>query len=217
MNLGKDVERAIDGIKGILKSDAYIGRHFSPRYIAIKLLERDSEIEDSIMTTPNGNEILATRDRVLAKFEENTGEDICSQIANEKYGFIAGALAETMHEGEKRISDTTRILDAFITNKLFGFPLFFSVMFAIFWATFAIGKYPMEWIENGVSWLSSVVDTTMSEGPLKDLIVEGIIGGVGGVIVFLPNILILYFVYRSWKTPATCPGPLSLWIKSCTG
>lgn len=193
VNLGKDVERAIDGIKGILKSDAYIGRHFSPRYIAIKLLERDSEIEDSIMTTPNGNEILATRDRVLAKFEENTGEDICSQIANEKYGFIAGALAETMHEGEKRISDTTRILDAFITNKLFGFPLFFAVMFAIFWATFAIGKYPMEWIENGVSWLSSVVDTTMPEGPLKDLIVEGIIGGVGGVIVFLPNILILYF------------------------
>ncbi|MDE6099057.1 MAG: ferrous iron transport protein B, partial [Muribaculaceae bacterium] len=102
-------------------------------------------------------------------------------------------LHETMEPGERNQNDSSHIIDAFVTNKLFGFPLFFMVMFGIFWLTFALGQYPMDWIESGVSWLSETAQRNMSDGPLKDLIADGIIGGVGGVIVFLPNILILYF------------------------
>ena len=116
-----------------------------------------------------------------------------STIAAEKYGFIAGALAETMSAPSAHNDGRTRIIDAFVTNKLFGIPLFFAIMFFIFWATFFVGAYPVEWIENGVAALSSFIAEAMPDGILKDLIADGIIGGVGGVIVFLPNILILYF------------------------
>lgn len=121
-------------------------------------------------------------------------EDITSLIANEKYGFIAGALAETFHKKKERDdAKTTRIIDAFVTNKLFGFPIFLLIMLFIFWCTFEIGSYPMEWIEWLVAKIAEAVNVLMPDGPLKDLIADGIIGGVGGVIVFLPNILILYF------------------------
>ncbi len=114
-------------------------------------------------------------------------------IANEKYGFISGALAEVMEKSEIEHAESTKIIDAFVTNRLFGFPIFIAVMFFILWATFYIGAFPQEWIEVVIGWLGSVVTRFMPDGPLKDLITDGIIGGVGGVIVFLPNILILYF------------------------
>ncbi|MDE5554539.1 MAG: ferrous iron transport protein B, partial [Muribaculaceae bacterium] len=133
------------------------------------------------------------RDELRANLESVTDEDISSTVAAEKYGFIAGALAETVESGPVSTETRSNIIDAFVTNKLFGFPLFFLIMFLIFWATFAIGQYPMDWIDNGVAWLSSAVQKLMPDGILKDLIADGIIGGVGGVIVFLPNILILYF------------------------
>lgn len=88
---------------------------------------------------------------------------------------------------------TTRIIDTFVTNKLMGIPMFLAVMLFIFWFTFEVGSYPMEWIEAGVAWLGGMVESYFPDGPLKDLIADGVIGGVGGVIVFLPNILILYF------------------------
>ena len=133
------------------------------------------------------------RDELRGQIESINDEDISSTVAAEKYGFIAGALAETMVSGTVNTETKTNIIDSFVTNKLFGFPLFFLVMFLIFWATFAIGQYPMDWIDDSVAWLSSAIQTIMPEGILKDLIADGIIGGVGGVIVFLPNILILYF------------------------
>ena len=191
--LGEDIERGVTVIKDELKKDDHVGRHFSPRYLAIKLLERDREVEDEVKKLPDGNAILSLRDRELQQIEAVTKDDVTSSIANEKYGFIAGALAETLVKGETDSNDPTHIIDAFVTNKLFGFPIFLFIMFAIFWATFEIGAYPMEWIESLVDWVASIVQSTMPDGPLKDLIADGIIGGVGGVIVFLPNILILYF------------------------
>ena len=136
---------------------------------------------------------MLMRDELRGQIESINDEDISSTVASSKYGFIAGALAETMESGTARTETRTNIIDSFVTNKLFGFPLFFLVMFLIFWATFAIGQYPMDWIDTSVSWLSSAVQQLMPDGILKDLIADGIIGGVGGVIVFLPNILILYF------------------------
>lgn len=193
VNLGRDVEGSLTLIKDMLKKDPYISRHFSPRYLAIKLLERDKEVEEMIKETPQHDEILKLRDKQLELIESYHQEDISSIIASEKYGFIAGALAETMETKQEETKSNTRIIDAFVTNRLFGFPIFLAIMFFIFWATFVVGAYPQGWIEDGVAWLSRIVQAHFPSGPLKDLIADGVIGGVGGVIVFLPNILILYF------------------------
>ena len=193
VSLGGDIEKSVNVLKNELKSDQTVGQHFSPRYLAIKLLEKDKEVEQLLCESPQYNRLIELRNHELKRIELLRGEDITSLIANQKYGFIAGALAETKTEDEKDLTRNTRLIDAFVTNKLFGFPLFLLIMFAIFWATFEVGAYPMQWIEAGVAGLSSLFDGIMPAGPLKDLIVDGVIGGVGGVIVFLPNILILFF------------------------
>lgn len=198
VNLGAEIESMIRVLIDEIKSDPDIDKHFSPRFLAIKLLEGDKASEEIIKGSEKYADIMALRDDFVRKFNEtHPEEDIQSVIAGEKYGFIDGALAETFVSGEKDTISTTRIIDAFVTNKLFGFPIFFLIMLFIFWATFAIGQYPMDWIEEAVSWLSDIVNENMPDGILKDMIADGIIGGVGGVIVFLPNILILYFCI-SW-------------------
>ncbi len=193
INLGNDIESALKELKDLLKSDPYVGKHFSPRYLAIKLLEKDAEVERIVKELPAAEQILSLRDQKLALFEQlHPDEDITSAIANEKYGFIAGALAETMVKAKSSEITSTHILDTIVTNRLFGFPIFLAIMCFIFWATFEIGSYPMGWIESLVSWLGDVVRDLLPDGAIKALIADGIIGGVGGVIVFLPNILILY-------------------------
>lgn len=191
--LGEDIERGLNAIKDSIKTETDPDHRFAPRYLAIKMLENDPEVTREIGATPAGEEIIELRDREVQRIESLRKEDITSAIANEKYGFIAGALAETLVKGDRDTNNATHVIDAFVTNKLFGFPIFILIMFAIFWATFEIGSYPMEWIESLVGWISGIVQAKMPDGPLKDLIADGIIGGVGGVIVFLPNILILYF------------------------
>ena len=193
IHFNTELENAVSQIKDAIKSHGETGHHFSPRYMSIKLLEGDKETEDIIAATPHGKEIIEMRGQLVERLEHDLGEDINSMIAGEKYGFIAGALAETMSGPIKPANDTTGVIDAFVTNKLFGFPLFFILMFLCFWLTFALGAYPMEWLQAGVDQLSLLCHSIMPEGPVKDLIADGIIGGVGGVIVFLPNILILYF------------------------
>lgn len=193
VNLGSDIESGVRMIKDQLKSDTSVDLHFSPRYLAIKMLERDKEVENLLSDSPNYNNLVELRDREVKRIERLCDEDITSAIANEKYGFIAGALAETMTDSEKDTTQSTRVIDALVTSKLFGFPIFMFIMFFIFWTTFQVGSYPMEWIDSGVKLLDKWVGAIMDDGPLKSLISDGILGGVGGVIVFLPNILILYF------------------------
>ena len=192
VSLGNDIESALRQIIDAIKANKDIDRHFSPRYLAIKLLEGDKDTAARIASI-GGDEILQLSRRLADELDRVHGDDVASVIASAKYGFIAGALHETMEPGERTQENTSHIIDAFVTNKLFGFPLFFLIMFGIFWLTFSLGRYPMDWIESGVAWLSETVQNLMSDGPLKDLVADGIIGGVGGVIVFLPNILILYF------------------------
>lgn len=191
--LGQDTESAIRKLVDAIKADRGAEKHFSPRYIAIKLLENDNEAYRVVSTFDRGKDILRQADILRGNLESLTGQDMTSLIASEKYGFIDGALAETMTSPTVLRKERTGIIDSIVTSKIFGFPIFFAIMFVIFWATFFIGRYPMDWIEGGVSWLSGTVARTMPDGMLKDLIADGIIGGVGGVIVFLPNILILYF------------------------
>lgn len=193
VNLGAEIEAGLRRLVDAFKADPDMEHHFSPRYLAIKFLENDGEVESMVRGTKGYEQLASLRDELRGRIEAEHGEDVSSIIAADKYGFIAGALAETMTPGERKANDTTRIIDAFVTNKLFGFPLFFLIMFLIFWATFFIGQYPMDWIESLVAWLGGAVEAVLPDGPVKDLVADGIIGGVGGVIVFLPNIMILYF------------------------
>lgn len=193
VNLGSDIESAVRLLVDMIKEDKSIARHFSPRYLAIKFIEKDKEVDKLLRKYQSYDNLVAERDRLLGQLAKIDQEDVASEIAAKKYGFIAGALAECITPGDRQTKNTTALLDSLVTSKLFGFPLFLAIMFVIFWATFFVGQYPMEWIEEGVSWLSKIVGELMPDGTLKDLIADGIIGGVGGVIVFLPNILILYF------------------------
>ena len=192
IKLRPEVEQGINTLKDLFKQDSSVSQKFAPRYLAIKMLEKDPEVEQMLMDSPNYNSYSQIRDKENERIEKALGDDTNSVIASEKYGFIQGALAETYKGGEKQEEQSTKIIDTFVTNKLFGFPIFLLVMWLMFWATFQIGSYPMEWIEMLVSWISLKIGVLMPEGPLKDLLLDGVIGGVGGVIVFLPNILILY-------------------------
>ncbi len=194
VRLGHDLEEAVADVKDAIKADKSVNPHYSPRYLAIKLMEGDAEAENAVREMADADRIFGLRDRELAHLSQlHPDEDVSAMIAGEKYGFISGALAETMQKSTKQANDTTRMIDALVTSRLFGFPIFILAMLFIFWFTFFVGKFPQEWIETGVAWLADMVNSNMADGPLKDLLANGVIGGVGGVIVFLPNILILFF------------------------
>ncbi len=192
ITLGEDIRQALTPIKDIIKADTSIPPKFAARYLALKFLEDDAETESQFRDKPYYGELCQLRDKGRQLIESRMQEDVTSAIAAEKYGFIDGALAETMSGERESSTRTTSIIDAFVTNRLFGIPLFLGIMFCIFWLTFSVGQYPMDWIESGVAWLAELVETYFPDGPLKDLVADGVIGGVGSVIVFLPNILILY-------------------------
>ncbi len=191
IHYGRVLERAIEIMEREFQQIDITPFQLPLRYICIKLLERDIEIERIIRQLPNHQNIFARRDKERAYIERLLHEDAESAFTNARYGFIAGGLEETLSE-RRYFSETTRKIDAIVTNKYLGFPLFFLFMWIMFEATFKLGEYPMQGIEWLVEITGNFVRTNMADGPLKDLIVDGIIGGVGGVIVFLPNIVILY-------------------------
>ncbi|MDR1699374.1 MAG: ferrous iron transport protein B [Prevotellaceae bacterium] len=193
INHGEEIESGINALREKLWQQHSLGDKYTTRYLAIKLLEGDKAIEQYIISLKDGNEILALRDREAKRISEELQEDIESAITNAKYGFIAGALRETMTEPQRDLQKITKAIDEVVTNRYLGFPVFLFIMWLMFESTFVLGAYPMGWIESFVSWFGGAVGNLMNEGPVKDLIVDGIIAGVGGVIVFLPNILILYF------------------------
>ena len=193
INHGNEVERSINAVKREISHNEAIRHKYSTRFLAIKLLENDKEAKDFIKTLPNGIDILATRDREAIRLQKVLGEDSEQAITDAKYGFIQGALRETFTEGHVERHRLTSAIDTIVTHRLWGFPIFFLFLYVMFESTFTLGEYPMMAIEWMVEKLSNLVEACMAEGPLKDMIVDGIIGGVGGVIVFLPNILILYF------------------------
>lgn len=192
INYGEVLEKGITNVRHTIKQNGNVAKSLSKRYLSIKLLEEDPEIEKFIRTLPASETILEERDRNVAHIETLLLEDSETAFTNARYGFISGALRETYEQNKIKEATSTQIIDLFVTHKVLGFPIFILFMWIMFEATFRLGAYPMEWIESLVGMIGNFVRTHMSEGPFKDLLVDGIIGGVGGVIVFLPNILILY-------------------------
>lgn len=192
INHGPELERSIDAVKLVISENENIRHKYSTRFLAIKLLENDKDLEGMVKTLPNGDKILEVRDREKQRIREVLNEDSEQAITDAKYGFISGALRETFVDNHQDKEHMTRVIDSIVTHRIWGFPVFFLFMFLMFEITFVLGAYPQGWIESLVAVIGDFISNNMSEGPLKDLLIDGIIGGVGGVIVFLPNILILY-------------------------
>ena len=193
INYGKEIEGAIAVIQKEIRLNPEITDKLSSRYVAIKLLETDNTTLSQLHKLSNIEQIRTTTSSEIEKLEKEYGEKSETIITDAKYGFIDGALKETFKEKPKEKRDRKRELDDMLTHKYLGFPIFLFFMYFMFQATFTLGSYPMDWIDAGVSMLGSTLQNNMPEGALRDLVVDGIIGGVGGVIIFLPNILILFF------------------------
>jgi len=193
INYGKEIEAAIASVQKEIRINSALTDKLSSRYVAIKLLETDKTTLSQLQQLPNVNQIKSVTNCAIEKLEKEYGEKSETIITDAKYGFIDGALKETFTEKIKDKRTRKRELDDVLTHKFLGFPIFLFFMWLMFQATFTLGSYPMELIDTGVGLLSSFLQTTMPEGALRDLLVDGIMGGVGGVIIFLPNILILFF------------------------
>lgn len=193
INHGPELERSIEEVKKAISQNEDIRHKYSTRFLSIKLLENDREIENFISTLPNGKEIIAIRNKETLRIRKVMNEDSEQAITDAKYGFITGALKETFTDNHLEKEQTTRVIDSIVTHRIWGYPIFFLFLYIMFEGTFVLGDYPMQGIEWLVDQLGNLIRNNMAEGPLKDLLIDGIIGGVGGVIVFLPNILILYF------------------------
>ena len=202
INYGHEIEDGIAHIQKYLKADEHITQHYSTRYLALKLLEHDSQVLDYLGKHMAGEQrmhdfhnLTHARDKASARVKEETGNDSETAIMDAKYGFINGALTEAGYKtGTKEDTyRTTHRIDGVLSNKYIGLPIFFLILYLMFEVTFTLGQYPMDWIEAFVAWTGERLTATMPEGPLKAMLVDGVIGGVGSIIVFLPQILILYF------------------------
>ena len=194
INHGRELEESIRRIRDIVYGDEDLRRRYSTRYLAIKFLEGDKDIERLVETSPLRNRLIAAREEENGRIGDLLKTTPESAIVDAKYAFIQGALAETYQPyrtSRPRRTLTDRI-DAIVTNRWLAFPIFILLLWFVFWATFTLGQYPMDWIDWLVGKLGDFVGTFMKAGWLKDLIVDGVIGGVGSVLVFLPNIMILY-------------------------
>ena len=194
INHGAELEQSIDRLKVLIQKNSDIRYKYSTRYLAIKYLENDKEIEKVVEALENRDEIITARFEENARIRELMGSGLESSLVDAKYAFVQGALAETYepYKGHRSRSTITDKIDAVVTNKWLAFPIFFALLYLVFSGTFIIGEYPMQWIEWLVEQLGAFVSSTMADGWLKDLVVDGIIGGVGSVLVFLPNIMLLY-------------------------
>lgn len=193
IHYGQEIEEAIARIKAEVAPNKEVTDELSPRYVAIKLIEDDRITKDVLAATPNYDRIVEVAQREIQRLEKAYKEDTRTIVTNAKYGFIRGALLETFKTGEKDKRQLTNAIDTVLTHQWLGFPFLLFFMWLMFQATFTLGSYPMDWIEGGVGWLSGWASELMPPGPLTDMLVNGVVAGVGGVIVFLPNILILFF------------------------
>lgn len=193
INYGPIIEKAIKQIQDVIWQNPIITDKLSSRYLAIKLLEGDKAILSELEKYENYPQIKSITKQAIQNVEKEYGDTCDTVITQLKYGFIEGALKETYHPSNQVNKMKQQTLDNLFLHKFWGYPIFLFFILLMFQATFSLGKYPTEWLESGINLLSGWIEKIMSDGPLRDLLANGIIGGVGNVLVFFPNILILFF------------------------
>ncbi len=193
INYGEELEKSIKAIQKEIKQDKPIRAKLSSRYLALRLLDKDPDALETLKSSTNFSRINTITQNEIARLKARLNEESSHLITDAKFGFIAGALQETFVPGIQWRYAITGKIDKLVTHRILGFPIFLFFMFVTFFATFRLGSYPMNWINMGVAVISDFVKTTMPSGMFKDLLTDGIINGLGSIIVFLPNILILFF------------------------
>lgn len=191
----KEIDTAITELKATIREHIDPAFPYNPRWTAVKLLEDDKIIKQRLneKSGPSGQVILAKAGVLRGRLSKFFNDDPEIVMTDERYGFIAGIIKEVQSSSTRQRVDMSRSIDLVLTNRFLGFPIFIFFIWAMFQATFTLGAYPMAWIDAGVGHLSGFVATLLPDSLLKDLIVDGIIAGVGSIIIFLPNILILFF------------------------
>ena len=187
-------EQSVKSVAAVLKAHReQLPKPFPPRYYATKLLEGDIQIISMLEGAEQFRNwmVVVRKEQEHMHYDLGSSESIEGVFANQKYGYISGALRQTLTRPQSR-RDLSKHIDEVVTHRIWGYPIFFAIMWVMFYCTFSLGEYPQQWIESGVAAISRFVDGVMPAGVLKDLILDGVIGGVGSVIVFLPNIMILY-------------------------
>jgi len=192
INYGIELEQSIERITETISGNPGKTDHFPKRYQALKLLEKDKQAQASLKKSEGFDRTISTAEYEIQRLEDFYREDTESLIANARYGFIEGALKETYKPADTSRKTNTQRIDQFLTGKYLGYPIFITLMWIMFQATFIIGDYPVFLIEKAVEWIGHILNMIIPDGIVNDLVIDGIIGGVGGVIVFLPNILILF-------------------------
>ena len=192
INYGKDLENSIKTVRALIKEDKPVTDKVSSRFLAIKMLEKDDQVNELLSGYAKFDEIKNVTEKEIRKIEALENEDSETVITNAKYSFITGALKETFKDETHTKKTRSEKIDSILTHKYLGFPLFTTILFLMFYTTFTLGAYPMDWIDMGIAALSDFISGIMPDGMLKDLFVKGIINGAGSVLVFLPNILILF-------------------------
>ncbi|MBP7504225.1 MAG: ferrous iron transport protein B [Prolixibacteraceae bacterium] len=193
INYGSEIESSLKVIRRKIKENKPITDKISSRFLALKMLEKDKHVLELLSDYPNYMEIVALAHREITRMEGLYGEESESVVTDAKYAFISGALKETLREQAPVVRNLSEKIDRIITHPKLAFPIFAGILFLVFWGTFTLGAYPMGWIDSGIGWLSNGLRSILPEGMLKELLIDGIISGTGSVLVFLPNILILFF------------------------
>ena len=192
INYGNTLENEIIPLSNELHKAHDLPHQFPVRYWALKLLEGDKEAIEELQHCTALETWKQMAEKGAKKILNRTKIDVETTISDAKYGFINGALQETFTAGDKDTQKKTRRIDRLVANRWLGFPIFIFVMWVMFTTVFVAGAYPQEWIEMLFSWLGDAATTILPQGILQDFVVDGIIGGVGSVAVFIPQILILY-------------------------
>ena len=193
INQGNVIEESLCALNEDLnRHRGQLPKMFPPRYFAMRLLEGDKDVRKMLGGCADYPRWAEIAEREAKRITEMLEEDVETAFANRKYGFISGALKETYTPGKHEEARMTYAIDALVTHRILGFPIFFLIMGLMFYCTFSLGAYPQEWMAQLVDLTGRAVSALMPDGMLKDLVVDGVIGGVGSVIVFLPNIMILY-------------------------
>lgn len=193
INYGTEIEASIGAIRAKIRENKPITDKISSRFLAIKMLEKDKQVLELMADYRNYMEIVALTHREITRIEGLYAEESETVVTDAKYAFISGALKETLRAPAPRVRNISEKIDRVMTHPKLAFPLFAGILFVVFWATFTLGAYPMEWIDAGITWFSDGLRSIIPDGMLKDLLIDGIISGTGSVLVFLPNILILFF------------------------
>jgi len=191
----KDIENSISELRSFIEKNSGISLPYKTRWTIIKLLENDEIVKERVFQKAGdqGRNIIQEVQLHRELLADRFNDDPEIVMTDERYGFIAGIIKEVLTTITKQRIDISRNIDLVLTNRFIGFPIFIFFIWAMFQLTFSLGAYPMEWLDTSVNWFSMSLDGLLPDSLLKDLVINGVIAGVGSVIVFLPNILILFF------------------------